>query len=76
VFVINFGEMLEMWSEGGVKATLHRVTGGAEERISIPLFFNPNYDANVAPARSDQLIRAGDHLSRRYAETYLHMKTA
>jgi isopenicillin N synthase-like dioxygenase len=76
VFVINFGEMLEMWSEGGVKATLHRVTGGAEERISIPLFFNPNYDANVAPAGSDQVIRAGDHLSRRYAETYLHMKTA
>ncbi len=76
VFVINFGEMLEMWSAGGVKATLHRVTGGPQERISIPMFFNPNFDANVAPACTDQVIRAGDHLSRRYAETYVHMKTA
>lgn len=75
VFAINFGEMLEMWSAGAVKATPHRVVGEAEERISAPLFFNPNHDANVAPAGSGEVISAGAHLRQRYAETYLHMKT-
>ena len=73
-FVINFGEMLEMWTEGRVKATLHRVKGSAEERISVPLFFNPNHDTNVAPMGSDRTILAGDHLSRRFTETYLHLQ--
>ena len=75
-FVVNFGEMLETWTNGAVKATLHRVIGGPEERISIPLFFNPNYDTNVAPMGSDRVISAGDHLTKRYAETYVHLQAA
>ncbi len=74
-FVINFGEMLEMWTGGRVVATPHRVKGTAEERISIPLFFNPNFDTNVAPIGSGQVITAGDHLTRRFNETYVHLKT-
>ena len=73
-FIINFGEMLEMWTAGQVVATLHRVTGGTDERISAPLFFNPNVETNVAPIGSDDMIRAGDHLSKRYAETYVHLQ--
>jgi isopenicillin N synthase-like dioxygenase len=73
-FIINFGEMLEMWTDGRVVATLHRVTGGPHERISVPLFFNPNVETNVAPLGSGKVIRAGDHLSKRYAETYVHMQ--
>lgn len=72
-FIVNFGEMLEMWTGGKVRATLHRVIGGDSERISIPLFFNPNYDTNVAPTGKDE-ISAGEYLSQRYAETYLHLK--
>ncbi len=77
-FVVNFGEMLQMWTGGRVKATLHRVKGSAEERLSVPLFFNPNFETNVAPvgAGSDQVIRAGDHLSKRFAETYVHLQKA
>jgi len=73
-FVINFGEMLESWSGGKIKATLHRVIGGAQERISIPLFFNPNYDTNVAAPNASEEISAGEYLSKRYAETYVHLK--
>lgn len=73
-FVINFGEMLEMWTEGRVVATPHRVQGGHEERLSIPLFFNPNADTNVAPSGSGQMIRAVDHLQKRFDETYLHLQ--
>ncbi len=72
-FVINFGEMLEMWTEGRVKATLHRVRGTAQERISVPLFFNPNYDTNIAPAGAPPMS-AGAHLTRRFEQTYLHLK--
>lgn len=74
IFVINFGEMLEMWTSGRVVATRHRVVGGTKERQSVPLFFNPRYDVNVAPAGATEKILAGEHLSRRYDETYLHRK--
>lgn len=79
-FIINFGEMLEMWTanlpEGGqIRATPHRVIGGAQERISIPLFFNPAFDTNVAPIGAPP-ITAGDHLSKRYQETYTHLQDA
>ncbi|MEW9918631.1 isopenicillin N synthase family dioxygenase [Marimonas sp. MJW-29] len=75
-FVINFGEMMEMWSDGVIRATPHRVQGGMSERISVPLFFNPAHETNVAPAGSEKVILAGDHLSARYNETYLHLKKA
>ena len=75
-FIINFGEMLEFWTAREVKATLHRVAGGTHERISVPLFFNPSYDTNVAPPGSGQTISAGEHLTRRFSETYVHLKSA
>lgn len=73
-FVINFGEMLEMWTKGAVRATPHRVVGGTDERISVPMFFNPNFDANVAPVGSGETILAGDHMAQRFNETYLHLQ--
>lgn len=75
-FVINFGEMMETWTDGVVRATPHRVVGGLAERISVPLFFNPSHDTNVAPLGSDGVTLAGDHLAARFGETYLHLKTS
>ena len=75
-FIVNYGEMLEFWTGGKVVATPHRVTGGNHERLSVPLFFNPRHDVNVAPAGSGKKIAAGDHLSKRYDETYLHRRDA
>lgn len=72
-FVINFGEMLEFWTGGRVTATPHRVVGGTAERISAPMFFNPTYDTNVAPAGAPVML-AGDHLSARFRATYLHLQ--
>lgn len=73
-FVINFGEMLDMWTGSRIKATPHRVIGTQAERISVPLFFNPNHDANVAPAGSAP-ISAVDHLQKRFDETYVHLQS-
>ncbi len=75
-FIINFGEMLEFWTARRVVATPHRVVGTSNERISIPLFFNPNWDTNVAPAGSEETILAGEHLTKRFNETYLHLQDA
>ncbi|WP_270728592.1 isopenicillin N synthase family dioxygenase [Shimia sp. Alg240-R146] len=73
-FIINFGEMLEIWTAGRVRATPHRVIGSNEERISVPMFFNPNHDTNVAPIGSAEVVQAGDHLKKRFDETYLHLQ--
>ena len=73
-FIINFGEMIEMWTRKKVVATPHRVVGGTAERISVPLFFNPNFNTNVAPIGSGEVIPAGEHLARRFNETYVHLQ--
>lgn len=73
-FIINFGEMMEIWSAGRVKATPHRVIGTPQERLSVPLFLNPSVDTNIAPTGSGKVILAGDHLACRFNETYVHLK--
>ncbi len=73
-FVINFGEMLDLWTQGRIVATPHRVVGTSAERISIPLFFNPSHDVNVAP-KGQEPITAVEHLEARYKETYVHLTT-
>ncbi|MFT5797034.1 MAG: isopenicillin N synthase-like dioxygenase [Candidatus Azotimanducaceae bacterium] len=66
--------MIELLTADQVKATPHHVVGGNEGRISVPLFFNPAHDTNMAPPDSGDVVLAGDHLSRRFKETYLHFK--
>ncbi len=46
---VNFGKVLERWTGGRVKATLHRVLGSNSERYSIPFFYEPKPDAVIAP---------------------------
>ncbi len=49
-FVINIGNVLQMWSNGKFSSTPHRVVNrGARDRFSIPMFVNPSYDVKVAP---------------------------
>jgi len=59
-FVVNIGEMLELATNGYLKATLHRVESPrvGTDRISIPFFFNPALDA-----RMPQLALEGSGLS-------------
>ncbi len=48
-FVVNIGDMLELWTNGEFVATSHRVRKVAEERYSFPLFFNVDYATEVKP---------------------------
>lgn len=51
-FVVNIGDMIERWTNGLWKSTMHRVIHrGEKQRISVPFFYEPNFDAVVKPLR-------------------------
>ena len=76
VFIVNFGDLMERWSNGKLRSTKHRVmTSGISERYSCAFFFEPDYDTIVEPIASDaapkyEPIRFGDYLIGRYNETH------
>jgi isopenicillin N synthase-like dioxygenase len=50
---VNFGQVLERWSGGRIKATEHRVLGTGQERLSIPFFYEARADAEIRPLPID-----------------------
>lgn len=46
---VNFGQLLERWTGGIVQATRHRVIAPKRARYSIPFFYEPRVDAEIAP---------------------------
>ncbi|XP_050370560.1 protein SRG1-like [Argentina anserina] len=52
-FVVNAGDIFEILSNGKYKSTEHRVMVNSEqERISIAMFFNPKFEAEIGPSNS------------------------
>eukprot|EP00095_Tigriopus_kingsejongensis_P002560 maker-scaffold309_size213625-snap-gene-1.29 protein:Tk02560 transcript:maker-scaffold309_size213625-snap-gene-1.29-mRNA-1 annotation:"isopenicillin n synthetase" len=47
VIVVNLGEQMTEMSNGRFKATIHRVVDIAEDRFSIPFFYEPGCDTNI-----------------------------
>ena len=83
-FVVNIGDMMEIWTNGAFVATSHRVRRVAEERYSFPLFFSADYHARIeplapfvspaCPPRYQSLI-AGEHLFAQTAQTFSYLKS-
>ncbi|KJE94611.1 2OG-Fe(II) oxygenase [Capsaspora owczarzaki ATCC 30864] len=49
-FVVNIGDMLEVWTKGVVRAAPHRVKNVSNvNRITAPFFFDPNFDCMINP---------------------------
>jgi isopenicillin N synthase-like dioxygenase len=49
-FVVNIGNMLELWSGGRFRSTMHRVHPPVgRERFSIAYFAHPDYDTLISP---------------------------
>ncbi|WP_458315448.1 isopenicillin N synthase family dioxygenase [Mycolicibacterium brisbanense] len=81
-YVVNIGDMLELWTNGAFVATSHRVRKVAEERYSFPLFFNVDYDTEVKPlprfitteTAQRPALRAGEHLFAQTAQTFAYLR--
>eukprot|EP00878_Enallax_costatus_P005060 GHUV01005320.1.p1 GENE.GHUV01005320.1~~GHUV01005320.1.p1 ORF type:complete len:325 (+),score=87.88 GHUV01005320.1:753-1727(+) len=79
-FIVNLGDMLERWTNGLFKSTLHRVVNtSGRERYSMAFFFEPNFNTRVeclpccvsddTPAAYEPTT-AGEHLLAKYAQTH------
>jgi isopenicillin N synthase-like dioxygenase len=81
-FIVNIGDMLELWTNGAYVATSHRVRKVAEERYSFPLFFNVDYHTEVKPlpqfasrdGKPRPSLRAGEHLFAQTAQTFAYLR--
>jgi len=79
-FVINIGEMLATWTNDLFVATQHRVMNTSNrDRYSIPLFFDMDYDIEVAcldtclqPGEAPKYpsVTAGEYILKRLDETF------
>jgi isopenicillin N synthase-like dioxygenase len=82
-FVVNIGDMLELWTNGAYVATSHRVRKVKEERYSFPLFFNVDYHTEVKPlpqfasrdGKQRPALRAGEHLFAQTAQTFTYLRS-
>ena len=80
-FTVNLGDLMMRWTNDRWRSTLHRVVNPPEaanhrsRRLSIGMFFIPNYDAVVAPiagfgeAPKYPPITVADYRTSRFAST-------
>ena len=80
-FICNIGDLLERWTNGRLKSTMHRVLNtSGKERLSIPVFFDPNSDAWIDPqdfetSKDESLlppVKAGEYISNKNQQNFLH----
>ena len=61
VFVINLGDMLQLWTKGLFVSTPHEVNHRQpRDRLSLPFFIYPNIDTSFHPFGSDDLLSSKD----------------
>ena len=73
-FVCNIGDMLERMTGGLYRSTPHRVvrnTSGTD-RLSFPLFFDPNFHARVQPIDGLPVVEQQDDSAQRWDQANVH----
>lgn len=73
-FVCNIGDMLDRMTGGLYRSTPHRValnTSG-RDRLSVPFFFDPHFEARVRPIESLAGSAAADDIAARWDGTNIH----
>jgi len=80
-YVVNIGDMLELWTGGEFVATSHRVRKVSQERYSFPLFFAVDYHTRIVSMRTSAADRdarqgliAGEHLYAQTVHTFNYLQ--
>lgn len=82
-YVVNIGDMMEAWTNGRFRSTLHRVVNNGHERYSMPYFQAADFDAVIRPVstlvRNNQPSRyapivAGHHLLGQLLRDFGYLK--
>lgn len=74
-YVVNIGDMLQMWTNGEYKSGLHRVLNrGGQDRYSVPFFFDGNADCILGPLDGSPIkgepLTVEGHMKERFKSTY------
>ncbi len=70
-FVINIGNVMQIWSDGRFSSTPHRVINrGGRDRYSIPFFVNPGPSAPIGPLQSETGEPFAKYIQERWRRTF------
>lgn len=78
-YVVNVGDMLQMWTGGRLKSSVHRVMNGEEkDRYSVVFFFDGNLDCPLLPldggergeGEGEEVPTVESHMLSRMARSY------
>jgi len=75
-YVVNIGDMLQMWTSGLYKSSLHRVINkSGKDRYSLPFFFDGSSGCELAPLdgappQGGKVLTVEGHMKERYMTTY------
>ncbi|KAG2239039.1 hypothetical protein Bca52824_089899 [Brassica carinata] len=79
-FVVNIGDLMERWTNGLFRSTMHRVLSVGKERYSVAVFLNPDPNCVVeclesccsetSPPRFPP-VRASDYFHERFSQTLI-----
>lgn len=74
-YVVNVGDMLQMWTGGVYKSSLHRVLNrSGRDRYSVPFFFDGNVDCVLTPLgggeEGKRYPTVEGHMRERFGQTY------
>lgn len=73
-YVVNVGDMLNVWTGGLYKSTVHRVINrSGSDRYSIPFFLDGNPDCRIQSLAKDGeggTFTVEEHMMSRYSATY------
>lgn len=71
-FVVNLGDMLQLWTAGAFKSTPHQVIHELPvSRISLPFFVYPNITASFRPLSGDGIYRVKDIMLRNFQSIWV-----
>ena len=72
-FLCNIGDMLDRMTAGQYRSTPHRVQNlTRRDRLSLPFFFDPNFDATINPVVKADATLATDDGGARWDHASVH----